>query len=291
LRGKSHRTLELIESCLSLLEVIQPASVRAVCYQLFTRQQIASMSKNETQRVSRLLTDAREEGRIPWVWIVDETRVVERVSTWADPGGFARTITRAYRKDKWATQPRRVEVWSEKGTVRGTLAPILDQYEIPFRVNHGFASATSMNDAAETVRSDRRPLVILYVGDWDPSGLHMSIVDIPRRLTQYTGSTRGLSLRRIALRVDNTQQLPSSSFEAATKDRDPRDQWFIRHFGRRCWELDAMNPVTLRQRVERTVRRLLHRPTWDRYVRAEAVEQRSITEAVSTWKNLKEGDS
>ena len=34
------------------------------------------------QRVYRLLKEAREQGDIPWEWIVDETRELERVSTW-----------------------------------------------------------------------------------------------------------------------------------------------------------------------------------------------------------------
>jgi hypothetical protein len=35
------------------------------------------MSKNDTNRVSRQLTDARERGEIPWEWVVDETREPE----------------------------------------------------------------------------------------------------------------------------------------------------------------------------------------------------------------------
>ena len=46
-------------------------------------------------------------------------------------------------------QPVRVEVWSEKGTVRGVLAPILDEYGVGFRVMHGFSSATTVHDIAE----------------------------------------------------------------------------------------------------------------------------------------------
>ena len=35
-------------------------------------------------RVYRLLKLAREQGDIPWEWIVDETRSIERTATWAD---------------------------------------------------------------------------------------------------------------------------------------------------------------------------------------------------------------
>ena len=63
------------------------------------------------------------------------------MSTWADPAEYARCVARSYRRDFWDQQPVRVEVWSEKGTVRGVLAPVLDQYAVGFRVMHGFSAA------------------------------------------------------------------------------------------------------------------------------------------------------
>ncbi len=95
-RGKSRRSLELIDACTEILEEIQPATVRAVCYRLFTMGLIDSMSKNETNRVGRQLVDAREAGTIPWDWIVDETRGVEAAPTWADPERFADAVTRTW---------------------------------------------------------------------------------------------------------------------------------------------------------------------------------------------------
>ena len=44
-----------------------------------------------------------------------------------------------------------------------------------------------MNDLAELSVSDPRPLTLLYVGDPDPSGRHMSDADIPGRLERYLG--------------------------------------------------------------------------------------------------------
>ena len=96
------------------------------------------MAANEMQRVYRLLKEAREQGNIPWEWIVDETRSLERISTWDDPDQYARCVARSYRRDFWNQQPVRVEVWSEKGTIRGVLQPVLDQYAVGFRVMHGF---------------------------------------------------------------------------------------------------------------------------------------------------------
>lgn len=237
----------------------------------------------KAKKVERILKIAREDGTIPWEWITDETRAVEEISTWDHPVAFARAVTRSYRKDKWAAQPERVEVWSEKGTVRGSLQPVLDRFEVPFRVLHGFASATAVHEVAEMVGADDRRLVVLYVGDWDPSGLHMSEVDLPRRLALYGADPTRFEIRRVALIESDLADLPS--FDVATKANDPRYQWFVERSGETCWELDALSPVDLRGRVESEIIALLDAETWNRYVRAEAVEQASIEQTVALWKN------
>src|SRR5262249_56830329 len=94
-------------------------------HRLFAGGLIPSMSRKDMQTVYRLLKEERERGEIPWEWIVDETRDLERVATWDDPGGFARTMVNACRHDNWNQQPRRVEVRSEQGTSRGVLKPEL----------------------------------------------------------------------------------------------------------------------------------------------------------------------
>jgi hypothetical protein len=166
-RGLAAESLELIDASRSILVQIQPATVRGVCYQLFTHGVIASMQTSETQKVSRLLVRAREQGIIPWDWIVDETREPERISAWRDISDYGQTIVKSYRKDFWQRQDERVEVWSEKGTVRGVLAPVLDDFAVTVSVKHGFDSATSVNGVACQTADKERPLIVFYVGDWD----------------------------------------------------------------------------------------------------------------------------
>jgi len=48
------------------------------------------------------IVDAREEGTISWSWIVDETRHVEQIATWADPLSVFNRAATQYRKNHWA---------------------------------------------------------------------------------------------------------------------------------------------------------------------------------------------
>ena len=118
-RGRTEKTMAMVAECWEILEANKPASIRGVCYQLFTRGLIPDMSKTSTNRISNLLARAREHVDIPWYWIVDEHRAGEQVPSWTDPQAFADATLNRYRVDRWQHQPRIVEVWSKKGTIRG----------------------------------------------------------------------------------------------------------------------------------------------------------------------------
>jgi hypothetical protein len=228
-------------------------------------------------RVYRLLLIARERGDIPWGWIVDETRELERVSTWDDPEQYARAVARSYRRDFWNQQPVRVEVWSEKGTVRGVLAPVLNNYAVGFRVMHGFSSGTTVHEISED--DDGRVLMVLYVGDFDPSGMFMSVEDLPARLAEY--GANHITLKRIALTREQVSDLPS--FPAADKRKDPRYKWFRSNYGDRCWELDAMDPNDLRDCVEKAIKELIEPVAWQRCERINRAEQESLRTVLAGW--------
>src|SRR5262249_57560716 len=92
----AQRSLDLIEAMRAAAKAAQPITGRGIGYKLFTAGLISSMARSEMQRVYRLLREARERGIIPWHWIVDETRALERVPTWADSAEYAASVARSY---------------------------------------------------------------------------------------------------------------------------------------------------------------------------------------------------
>jgi hypothetical protein len=277
-RGMAQRSLDLIEAMRTIAEEAEPITGRGIGYKLFTLGLIPSMERKEMQRVYRLLKEAREQEIIPWEYIVDETREVERVSTWSNPAEYARCVAQSYRRDFWDQQPLRWEVWSEKGTVRGVLGPVLDHFAVGFRVMHGFNSATAVHEACRY--DDGRELIALYVGDFDPSGMYMSEEDLPARLFDYGG--HHIKLKRVALLQKHVTDLPS--FPAKDKKLDTRYPWFVRNYGRLCWELDAMDPNNLRACVQREIKKLIEPVAWKRCELVNRAERESLRTVLDRWK-------
>jgi hypothetical protein len=60
--------------------------------------------------------------------------------------------------------------------------------------------STTLYEVAQD--DDGRPLIILYVGDYDPSGMWMSERDIPERIARYGGEH--IEVRRIAITASQT---------------------------------------------------------------------------------------
>ena len=285
-RGETQRITAFIHACYEILVQIQPASVRAVAYQLFIHKLLASMSKADTNKVSAHLVTARKDGRIPWEWIVDETREPDRPGTWADAETYLHWTMQLYKRDRWTTQPHRVEVWSEKNTVRGTLAPVLEQFGVLYRPMHGFTSWTCSHEAVEDWRRDPKPTTVLYVGDWDPSGAYMSEVDLPQSHLQGVA----VDIRRLAIVAEEARRTSLPAFPASDKAHDTRYPWWQRRgYGDTCWELDAMNPVDLRTVVQAAIEAYIDWDAWLRADEVEAAEQRSMRAFLRAWQRRQTG--
>jgi hypothetical protein len=163
---------------------------------------------------------------------------------------------------------------------------VLQEYAVTFNPIHGFGSATVVYDLSQESRMDPRPMTVLYVGDYDPSGLCMSERDLPQRITRYQGN---VTLERVALTVTDTMDATLPSFDIDTKNRDSRYTWFVENHGLRCWELDALNPAILRERVRRRIEAFIDPIVWERYAKVEAGERQSLIDVMNQWPSFIHG--
>ena len=73
------------------------------------------------------------------------------------------------------------------------------------------------------------------------------------------------------------------SFPASDKQKDPRFAWFVKTFGDRCWELDAMDPNDLRECVEEVIKDEIEPEAWKRAETCQEAEQQSLQTVLDAW--------
>jgi len=255
------KTQSLIEATHAILAEYHPMTLRQVYYQLVSGQ-VLENKESVYKGLSRTLVLARQEGAIPWDWIEDRTRRPRAVSMWDDLPDFADTVCRAYRRDVWATQPRRVECWLEKDALSGIFEEVLNPYGVTLRVAKGYPSASAIHTAAMSY-GDGDGVTVLYFGDFDPTGK-----DIPRHLRDdlaLYGSRPEIVLCALTRDDIRDYDLPPNP----TKATDSRAAAFVAKHGDISVELDALPLAVLQDRI---------RTETEKRMDLDALEQIRVTE-------------
>lgn len=301
-RGEWAKTTRLIDRMIEVLTKEWPATVRQTFYALIAIAAIEN-SDPDYKRVSRILTDARKDGRIPYEWIVDRSRPTYTPNVFKDPEEYGRVVAKSYHRDYWERQPNHVEIWSEKDAIIGSIEPVTDKYGVTVRVARGFNSTTRVREVARELLAIKKPKYIFYIGDHDPSGCMAEAEVLQRVMWHYCdllrcahlapetrdatlafASVNRIHMRRLAIHREDIDKfnLPPQ----VVKDTDSRASWFETQYGSDTVELNALPPTELRARISRTVRNLLDKEAWDRAVRVEKVEQASIADIVKSFATL-----
>ena len=283
-RGEWEESTKLIEAALRILKDIAPATVRQTFYQLVVIELIANCNA-AYRKVSRLLTIARRDGRIPFEMIVDRSRHTHDHSGWDDLQHLAYNMDlmlQQYRRDYWQDQAVWTEIILEKDAMSGSLMPIVEEYGLMLHPVRGFDSTANIQVIAKRLVERRRAgkrVRILYLGDFDASGEYMDS-DIKKRLEEYMALVLRdqrcpadqelchVEIERVAIFQSDIARyhLPPQR----VKSSDPRATSFIRRYGRQTVELDALSPDVVRSRLREAIERLIDHQRWER---AKVVEE------------------
>lgn len=240
-----------------------PLTVRQVYYQLISTHYIQNTHwfkyadptkgrpKDLFQAVSNQLKWMRIGGKIPWKSINDEHRIAGDKPGWDDMEAFLNYIKDAidemsvnYRRCNAQNQENYVEVWLEKAALRHIITPITDMYCKRLIVNRGYASITFLHDfvlrAQEALKAGQKP-VVLYYGDWDPSGENMLYASY-QTLCKELGFTEA-TFYRGAINPDQFHLIKADP--VILKQEDKRTPEFVEKHGSKAFELDALHPEQL----------------------------------------------
>lgn len=279
-------------------------TLRQLYYVFVTRNWLANKQANY-QRLGDIINDARYAGLIDWEHVVDRTRNLRFLRHWNDPSDAIDWMKNQYQIDKWEDQPNRIEVWIEKDALVGVLQAACNPEDVPYFSCRGYTSASEVWGAAQRIRKmieAGQRVVILHLGDHDPSGVDMTR-DIQERLFFFIASDiykssdmtaeeavrfteETFEVKRIALTMDQVQQYNPPPNPA--KPKDARYKKYVERYGRDCWELDALPPNVLVALIRDEIEELRDADLWEAQCEREDEQLALITKVSKHWGKVSE---
>ena len=242
-------------------------TLRQLYYQFVARDLIPNTVK-EYKRLGRIITDAREVGEIDWYAIEDRGRQCLIHGHEDDPRNVLRGIEQAIRLNPWKDQEVYVENWVEKAALESVLARPCDKWRAPYMACKGYLSASEAWRAGrrfEKAKLAGKRLVLVHLGDHDPSGMDMTR-DNGDRIKLFA-RTHGVEVIRVALNMDQVEEYAPPPNPA--KEDDSRFAGYRERFGDVSWELDALKPQVIDDLVSKTLEGLIDMPTWEKSLARE----------------------
>jgi hypothetical protein len=273
--------IKLIEAINGIIEDYQARgyslTLRQIYYQ-FVARGIVPNKLSEYNRIKDALSQGRLAGLVSWSAIEDRTRNLMGHRTYAHPNEAMSSVLASYKRDLWADQEWRPEVWVEKEALAGVVGQICSKLRVDFFACKGYNSQSEQWRAgqrfANYISKGQRPLV-LHLGDHDPSGIDMTRDNL-ERLTMFAGTP--IMVQRIALNMDQIEELTPPPNPA--KSTDARFESYRAEFGDVSWELDALDPDYISKLIERNVSVIRDEDVWDQSLLREEEDKEMIEHAM-----------
>lgn len=276
-------------------------TLRTLYYQFIARDLFpeswrdATGTKNNLpnyKKLSALISDARIGGLIDWSHIEDSGRP-SRGGDYGNEGGpdeLIRGLPESYSLSRWDGQPSYVEVMFEKDALTQIISDPCNRWNVTYTACKGSPSTSLMEQLAQRLRyyavREHRDVTVFYLGDHDPTGLMISD-DIENRLRLYRCDPSQVHVERIALNIDQVREF--SPPPSPAKEADSRTQGYIDRFGTTdTWELDALDPVTMRGLVEDAILGKLDRDMWDEREAQEERDRLVLHAIADNWERVQE---
>ena len=267
-------------------------TLRQLYYQFVSRGLIPN-KQTEYDKLGAIVNDGRLAGEIDWDAIEDRTRRLREYAVQDSPAAAARDLAKESIEDLWDAQPKRIEVWIEKDALLGVIEPVCGRWRIPHFACRGYASQSELYIAGKRLAEyvDReQEVLILHLGDHDPSGIDMTR-DNRERLHLFAGGgnngfdvdepderyENAIEIRRIALNMNQVQQYNPPPNPAKLTDSRATD--YISRFGNSSWELDALDPKVIDQLIDAEVRGEIDPQRWATARATEKANRQKLLDA------------
>lgn len=207
-----------------------------------------------------LLKWMRIDGLLPWEVIADETRILTAKVGFSSAKAFIRQETdeylSRYKRCVAQDQEYHIEIWIEKYALLRIVEPVADEFCRRVLCCRGYNSVTFQADFySRTMRAIDLGLkpVVLYFGDWDPSGVNMIYAAMQTLHDELGLDENTVEFHRCGINPEHFSILHENPEPLKAKTTDSRTKDFIRKHGPTCYELDAFHPKQLKQLVRDSI--------------------------------------
>lgn len=236
-------------------------TVRQLYYQLVARDIIENTLRSYKATAS-LVNNARIAGLIDWDAIEDRTREFIKRPRWRSGQDILSSCAQQFHMDMWAGQKTRVFAIVEKEALVGVLERVCYEYDVPLLAARGYPSASVMREFCDRVVlptvTSGQDVMILHLGDHDPSGIDMTR-DLEDRVEMFGMGCR-FKLKRIALNTEQVEELNPPPNPAKTTDS--RFEKYMKEFGTESWELDALPPDYITKLLTKHIKAPINTALW-----------------------------
>ena len=250
---------EIVKASLEVFEQYDTAiTLRQLYYRLVSRLLIPN-TINSYKRLSRILVKARERLDVPINCLEDRSR---RILGKGDTGYYSaeeylkmklstlHDSWKSFSMPMWDDQPNYILISLEKDALSRLVSRIANRYSVRTFPTRGYPSFSYVQQMSSYIRNKLRgkPTIVLYFGDFDPSGIDIER-DLSDRLEKYKAGD--FVVKRVALTSDQikTYNLPPMP----VKRSDARSDSFLAEHGDTSVELDALEPNIFQRMVAKSI--------------------------------------
>ena len=259
---------ELFSGVVNILgEYKEPISIRHLFYRCANCGLIEKSEKDYNSLRSHLVK-WREQRLIPFDNFIDGTRYHYGRETFNDLGEYLRHCAAAYRLNLWKYSDHFIEVWTEKDAIAAAVNSIAREWNLKTFVCRGDPSMSSLDSCAGTFNSYRDAgyaPVILYLGDYDESGLA-----IPKTIREKlrTNHDCEVELIRVGINEDHIRRFDLPTRPAKGDRRGESIEYAV--------DIDAMKPADLREILAKEIESFIDPDQLERMKGIEEAERETL---------------
>ena len=283
-------SLDLVYTANDIIDEYEAAgytlTLRQLYYQFVARDFIENTERSY-KNLGSIITKARMAGLISWEAIEDRGRTHNKYWFDEDETNPVRLLPNFIRYDQWDRQDTYVEVWVEKEALGNVIERACNPLLVPHMACKGYLSASEAWRAGQRFEQklgEGKECRIIHLGDHDPSGLDMTR-DNQDRVDVFT-AFGGVEVSRIALNMDQVERYRPPNNPA--KITDSRAKEYIKNYGHKSWELDALEPAILEKLIKDEVEQYIDFNMWDEVKDLESETRDTLQEVYNRWDDVKE---